>query len=170
MHAAGVAEGRPGINSRSSCAGHEPDQQLNLHLLFLPCLQAVRLLSCSGHVLTSVRLSCCSVADGTIGGEIPQALKDEAAAVADELQQGMAAGMAAGAEESLGALFGMVATIERAAGVIDQCRALPEHALAAQVVLARAAAGRSCAYLSCSNLQAEGGPAAGQGVGSMRCR
>ncbi len=123
-----------------------------------------------GHVLSSVRLSCCSVADGTIGGEIPQALKDEAAAVADELQQGIAAAVSGGVEDSHGALFGVIAAAERGAGVIEQYRALPAHALAAQVVLAQAAAGRSCAYLSCSNLQAEGGPAAGQGVGSMRCR
>ena len=33
-----------------------------------------------------------------------------------------------------------------------------------------AAATRSCAYLRCANLGGEGGPAAGQGVGSMRCR
>jgi len=41
---------------------------------------------------------------------------------------------------------------------------------AAQLELAQAAATRSCAYLCCANLGGEGGPAAGQGVGSMRCR
>ncbi len=41
---------------------------------------------------------------------------------------------------------------------------------AAQLELAQAAAARSCAYLCCANLGGEGGPAAGQGVGSMRCR
>jgi hypothetical protein len=31
------------------------------------------------------------------------------------------------------------------------------------------AAARSCAYLGCANLAAEGGPAAGQGHGSKKC-
>ena len=39
-----------------------------------------------------------------------------------------------------------------------------------QLKLARAAATRSCAYLRCANVAAQGGPAAGQGVGSARCR
>ena len=46
----------------------------------------------------------------------------------------------------------------------------PEQQTAQQVLLAQAAATRSCAYLRCSNVGAEGGPAAGQGLGSMRCR
>ena len=39
-----------------------------------------------------------------------------------------------------------------------------------QLVLARAAATRSCAYLGCANVAGQGGPAAGQGGGSARCR
>ena len=39
-----------------------------------------------------------------------------------------------------------------------------------QLALAQAAATRSCAYLRCANLGGEGGPAAGEGAGSMRCR
>jgi hypothetical protein len=45
----------------------------------------------------------------------------------------------------------------------------PEHRKQAALELAQASAARSCAYLSCSNVCAEGGPAAGQGVGSKRC-
>ena len=48
--------------------------------------------------------------------------------------------------------------------------ALPEQAGPLKLEAAQAAAARSCAYLHCANLAAEGGPAAGQGVGSMRCR
>ncbi len=44
----------------------------------------------------------------------------------------------------------------------------PEQQAAAALEAAQAA--RSCAYLRCSNLAAEGGPAAGQQEGSMRCR
>ncbi|PRW59495.1 HIT MYND zinc finger [Chlorella sorokiniana] len=47
--------------------------------------------------------------------------------------------------------------------------ALPEQAGPLRLEAAQAAAARSCAYLRCANLAAEGGPAAGQGVGSMRC-
>ena len=36
--------------------------------------------------------------------------------------------------------------------------------------VAKVAATRSCAYLRCANVAAQGGPAAGQGVGSARCR
>ena len=46
----------------------------------------------------------------------------------------------------------------------------PEWHGEAQLALAQAAATRSCAYLCCANLGGEGGPAAGEGVGSMRCR
>ena len=48
--------------------------------------------------------------------------------------------------------------------------AQPEQAAANQLAVARVAAARSCAYLCCANLGGEGGPAAGQGVGSQRCR
>ena len=46
----------------------------------------------------------------------------------------------------------------------------PERHTEAQLALAQAAATRSCAYLRCANLGSEGGPAAGEGAGSMRCR
>ena len=47
---------------------------------------------------------------------------------------------------------------------------LPQQRAAADLALAQAAATRSCAYLRCANLGAEGGPEAGEGVGSQRCR
>ena len=56
------------------------------------------------------------------------------------------------------------------AALMRQYYALPAVAAERQLALAKAAAGRSCAYLRCANLSGEGGPAAGQGVGSMRCR
>ena len=39
-----------------------------------------------------------------------------------------------------------------------------------QLQAARAAAARSCAHLGCANLSGNGGPAAGEGDGSKRCR
>ncbi|EFN52671.1 hypothetical protein CHLNCDRAFT_138631 [Chlorella variabilis] len=47
--------------------------------------------------------------------------------------------------------------------------ARPEQQQQDALQLAQAAAARSCAYLRCSNVGGEGGPAAGQGGGSQRC-
>ena len=51
---------------------------------------------------------------------------------------------------------------------------LQEHwrhrAEADRLAASQAAAARSCAYLRCANLGGKGGPSAGQGVGSQRCR
>ena len=46
----------------------------------------------------------------------------------------------------------------------------PEAPPAAALEAVQAAAARSCAYLRCANLGGEGGPAAGPGGGSQRCR
>ena len=46
----------------------------------------------------------------------------------------------------------------------------PEAQPAAALEVAQAAVAGSCAYLHCANLGGEGGPMAGQGTGSMRCR
>ena len=56
------------------------------------------------------------------------------------------------------------------AALMQQYYALPAAEAERQLQLAQAAAGRSCAYLRCANLGGEGGPAAGQGAGSKRCR
>lgn len=55
------------------------------------------------------------------------------------------------------------------AALLQQCWEQPEQR-AAELALAQAAATRSCAYLHCTNVAGEGGPAAGEGAGSMRCR
>ena len=56
------------------------------------------------------------------------------------------------------------------APLLRQHWAQPEQAAADRLAVAQAAAARSCAYLRCANLGGEGGPAAGEGVGSQRCR
>lgn len=63
----------------------------------------------------------------------------------------------------------MPAALQLAAALLAWWRR-PEQQAEAALEVAQAAAARSCAYLRCSNLVAEGGPAAGQGEGSMRCR
>ena len=56
------------------------------------------------------------------------------------------------------------------ARLLQQYWQLPEQQAAARLELAQAAATRSCAYLVCANLGGSGGPAAGEGEGSKKCR
>ena len=56
-----------------------------------------------------------------------------------------------------------------AAALLDWWRR-PRAQQEQQLEAAQAAATRSCAYLRCANLGGSGGPAAGQGEGSQRCR
>ena len=72
--------------------------------------------------------------------------------------------------EGLSDVHGTEQLLQRMAALMQQYYALPAVAAERQLAVAQAAAGRSCAYLRCANLGGEGGPAAGQGVGSMRCR
>ena len=114
------------------------------------------------------------IADGTAGGAIPADLAEEAAQAAEQLhaQQASAPAVdaASPAKERAQWLQEVLPAAERAAAVVKRHQALPELAQARQLEVARAAAGRSCAYLCCSNLQAGGGPAAGKGEGSLQCR
>ena len=59
---------------------------------------------------------------------------------------------------------------ERLAALFDAYCHLPDQQAAVNLEVARAAAGRSCAYLSCPNVQGGGGALAGEGAGSKRCR
>ncbi len=72
--------------------------------------------------------------------------------------------------EQISQLRKLLPPAARLAALMQQYYALLAVEAERQLALARAAAGRSCAYLHCANLGGEGGPAAGQGVGSMRCR
>ena len=78
--------------------------------------------------------------------------------------------LAAQPVEQLAAAFQRV--LRAAAQLADlllQCWALPAQAAEMRLELAQAAATRSCAYLGCSNLGLKGGPAAGEGAGSLKC-
>ena len=55
------------------------------------------------------------------------------------------------------------------AAFLHEAQQRPMQEEADRLEVAQAAAHRSCAYLACANLVGEGGPAAGQGVGSQRC-
>ena len=56
------------------------------------------------------------------------------------------------------------------AALLRQQAALPAVEAQRRLVVARAAAVRSCAFLGCANVGGRGGPAAGQGEGSLLCR
>lgn len=111
------------------------------------------------------------VAGSTPGGTAPPALLEEAAAAASKLEQQLGGS----AEDAAPGDFArhlqqLLPAAERTAAVVQQNQALLQQAHAAQLDLACAAAGRSCAHLRCPDVQAGGGAFAGQGVGSKRCR
>ena len=64
----------------------------------------------------------------------------------------------------------LVAAAKEAAALLQRADAILGAEQQPQLTLAQAAATRSCAYLRCANLRGEGGPAAGEGVGSKKCR
>ena len=58
---------------------------------------------------------------------------------------------------------------ESLATLLQQLWALPEKVAATRLEAGQVASARSCAYLRCPNLGLEGGPAAGEGAGSLKC-
>ena len=124
-------------------------------------------------VLRSLDLAASRAAEA-INDATPQQLH-----VLQQLQQ--VAGIGAGLEHRQGA--GLVAQLPELSSRLPAATKLadllhewyqpamqPEQHADAQLALAQAAATRSCAYLRCANLGGGGGPAAGEGVGSQRCR
>ena len=85
-----------------------------------------------------------------------------------ELLSGLAAD--ASVAESASRLQQLVQPATELASLMQQYLALPAVEEQQRLVLARAAAVRSCAYLRCANVAGEGGLAAGQAASSMRCR
>jgi len=61
------------------------------------------------------------------------------------------------------------ASAARLATALLRYWALPDVVAAAAAEMAMAATARSCAYLRCSNVELQGGPAARQGAGTKRC-
>lgn len=125
------------------------------------------------------------LAEGVIMALLQEAANVAAGAEAEAADVGMAAAVAGAAAVARQALGGssdghMHHSLQSASAWLPPARQLatallawwrrPEEQQAAALELAQAAAARSCAYLRCANLRGEGGPAAGQGVGSQRCR
>lgn len=136
-------------------------------------LQAAQLLNSCLVVVAPLGAAGSCIARGAAGGGIPAELAQQAENATAQLFQVQLDAMFAAsgpAAQRTQQLLQLLPAAERMAAVLKQHEALPELAQARQLELARAAAGRSCAFLCCSNLQAGGGPAAGQGTGRMRCR
>ncbi len=87
-------------------------------------------------------------------------------------QQGLLGGLLAGGQpaDQVPDWRSLLPPAADLAALMQQYYALPAVEAERRLQLAQAAAGRSCAYLRCANLGGEGGAAAGQGAGSMRCR
>ena len=112
--------------------------------------------------------------DDDAASSLPADLKLRLRAAAQHLtaQAGLRAGSSRAGDslQNLHTLQQLMQPAADLAALIQQYYALPALAAERQLAVAQAAASRSCAYLRCANLGGEGGPAAGQGAGSMRCR
>ena len=153
-----------------------------------PLIAAARILFCS---LVNVQTSClawsihsilgCLVIEAAAAGS-PSATRDGVPASHPALPSQLAARLAAGQQRTAALMQrkrswlirNFAAEVQPAAAelaaALEQYWQLPELQAAAELDLAAAASARSCAYLRCANLGAEGGPAAGEGVGSSKCR
>ena len=92
------------------------------------------------------------------------------AASSSQVQQQRLLGSLPPPSEQTSQLHKLLLPAAHLAALMQQYYALPAVEAERELALAQAAAGRSCAYLRCANLGCEGGPVAGQGCGSMRCR
>ena len=135
---------------------------MRLHLP--PCLQAAALwhaVSCHmlalAHAMEEAASSACM-------HDAPHSLPEQLRQAAQRLQNWISE------SEGSNILQEITQLLQSGAALMQQYQALPAVETERQLALAQAAAGRSCAYLRCANLGSEGGPAAGQGAGSMRCR
>ena len=142
------------------------------HANFQP-LQAAKLLnSWEGALIALEDASLVTTADAL---HLPQSLAAQLRQAAHSLMQQrheVLSGPAAKARaaDRASQLRQLLQPAAHLAGLVQQYRALPTLESERQLAAARAAATRSCAYLRCANVAGEGGPAAGEGAGSMRCR
>ena len=110
-----------------------------------------------------------SALQGAAVSGMPGSLAAQLEAAAGSLSQQMEAADASG-RVSAPQLPPLLQLAAHLAGLLQQHLALPALEAYRLLAEAQATAGRSCAYLRCANVAGEGGPAAGQGTGSMRCR
>ena len=152
-------------------------------LLWFKC-QEVTSQELSDQVLIDliVRLmgSLVGAVHGVFAGASLRAAGSEEEAILDCLETGVVAyepalgriqvQLNSGRQQALEALQDHVLPIVRElAQAMEAWWQLPAQRAALALEVAQAAAARSCAYLRCANLGGQGGPAAGQGVGSLKC-
>ncbi|KAL4447721.1 hypothetical protein ABPG75_004940 [Micractinium tetrahymenae] len=131
----------------------------------------------TGLARAAVKLMAClaAAADKAVAEQGPEAVPEQLTLSAARLRASLPPVQHAteqAVEQQLGRL--QHDSLPYALAVADQLQKCWEEQqagrqAAAQLELAQAAATRSCAYLRCANLGAEGGPGAGQQPGSKRC-
>ena len=146
------------------------------HLIsYSACLQASKLLDSWDGAIASLADAASAAVDSASEVAMPESLAAQLKQGAHSLRQqrrevlgGLAAGTSAAKRVSR--LRQMLQPAADLAGLVQQHLALPAMEEQRRLALARAAAARSCAYLRCANVAGQGGPAAGEGVGSKKCR
>ncbi len=111
---------------------------------------------------TDVPAAAVPGADAGLAGTVADAAADLRQAVGDSTT--------AGRQRMLRTADSWLPPARRLAAALLAWWRRPESLQTAASELGQVAATRSCAYLRCANLGGEGGPAAGKGTGSMRCR
>lgn len=121
----------------------------------------------SGGAATSI--TDCWAADSAELGQVAQDV-DSIRGVAEQLREAQLS-LRGGAlpDTMLQVLQPLVPQLEEVAEAMCEFRRPAGQEAAEQLALARVAAARSCAHLACSNVDAEGGPAAGEGRGCKKC-
>jgi hypothetical protein len=136
--------------------------------------QACELLDGLGRLVEFLANATSSAVDNATETGMPDSLaaklKQAARALRQQRQQVLAGlGSDASLADRADQLWHLVQPAADAVTLLHQWLKLPGTIKQQQLVASQAAAARSCAYLRCANVAGQGGPAAGQGVGSMRC-
>ena len=140
-------------------------------------VQAFETLAQVAAVLTALHGAAeAAIADGAASG-LPDSLAAQLGTAASAVQEPMqallryvTANVDGGLDQLMVQLRPLLQPAADLAALMQQYYALPEIDQPHRLAVAQAAAGRCCAYLRCANAGGEGGPAAGKGVGSKRCR
>lgn len=136
-------------------------------------MQAAALLEPTTSIIAHLAAAGSRIADGTAGGGIPPQLKEMASGSAGELLAQHLALVSIGSPpvaKRAQQLQDTLPAVEQVAAPAELRDKLAKLVRARQLELARVAAGRSCAFLRCSNLQRGGSGRIVAGIKGLRCR
>ena len=117
-----------------------------------------------------LRSFCNMRMEAGVGGPDVQPLSPAEQAKAEQAKGALAAQLAHLAGPNQESVQSLVEAAAQLAQAVQQQWAEPAQQAQHRLALTQVAAARCCAYLRCPNVQQQGGPAAGEGEGSKKCR